>query len=273
MQREDDKIVATDYPRYYYTMKWMLEYLDLQKQAQARKIKALAPGQPFPIYGQDDHDHKNFDFSLVASALDLKTVLFCLRHMRIKLDDKKWFDVQMAIDCFRQMLVVISMMAKSDVTEYQDTAEHIQSNLYYEQSHLDLLVEIIRKYKNQSKGYLKSVVRLTDVLLKLLDEYQKGKKMVFVRRTTKKQKKKKKPVIEGEDEEPLILEEEEEESETEEQARDRNAEYREQVFKFAEFEKVLFPFLHDLAGQTDSFVVEIHLYRCHECLFNIVGWI
>jgi hypothetical protein len=248
MQREDDKIVPQDYNRYYYTMKWFLEYVAISQieTAKRKQTVLLLPKQPLPAFDDDDHDNKQFDFSLVASAIDLKTVLFCLRHTRMQLNEKEWFAVQMAMDCFRQVLFTVGMMAKSTEQQHKDIAEHIQSNLYYEQAHLDLFVELIKLYKNQSGGYLKCVIQLNDVLLKLLDEYQKGKKMLFVRRAAKKPKKKKvqstqEGGAQGTAEEPMIaadVSSEEEESENEDQARNRQAEYKEQVFKFGEFEKV-----------------------------------
>ncbi|KAG2232960.1 hypothetical protein INT48_008053 [Thamnidium elegans] len=222
MLREDAKILANDYTRYHYTMKWFLEYHGYEQNSTMRRkeYNLDLPGQEI------DHDAKDFDFSLVASALDLKTVLFCLKQMRITMDNKQWFELQMAMDCLRQMLQTIGVMAKSETEEYRIIAEHIQSNLYYEQQHLDLLIETVRCYKNQSNGYLKSVVLLTHVLLRLLDKYQQGKKVLFTRK--KARSKAKKANSGQQEEEPLIADVEE--SENEEEARDNNAAYKDQRY-------------------------------------------
>lgn len=228
MQREDIKIVGKDYIRYHHTVKWFLEYHAYEQDATAKRNENTfrLPTNP------GDHDNKDFDFSLIAGVLDLKSVLFCLRHIRLKLDNKEWFEVQLAADCFRQMLLTIGVMAKSHDEEYQNIAEHIQSNLYYEQQHLDLLIEIVRCYKSQSNGYLRSIVMLTHVLLKLLDKYQQGKKMLFIRKKPRLNKPKKSRHTQ--EEETLIVEQEE--SEDEEQARDRQAVYKDHIFKFSAFE-------------------------------------
>lgn len=234
--REDAKIVDQDYARYFFTMKWFLEYHIYEQRATEQR---KADGMDNPNrerYTLRDYDNQHFDFALVASALDLKTVLYCLRYMRDKLDQKAWFEVQMAVDCLRQMLVTIGAMHKSDHEEYREIAEHIQSNLYYEQTAFDLFIDIVKCYKSQSYGYLKAVVMLTHVLLKLLDQYQKGKKVVFVR---KKLQKKKKPVHAGTEEDGgITVHMSSDESENEEEAREAQQVYKDSVFKFSVFEEV-----------------------------------
>jgi hypothetical protein len=50
------------------------------------------------------------------------------------------------------MLLTINEMAESGNSEFVDIADYIQSNIYYEQSTLDLFVDMIRGYRYQSKG-------------------------------------------------------------------------------------------------------------------------
>lgn len=239
MQREDDKIVEKDYPRYYYTMKWFLEYHGYEHKAAVRRKanEFNLPNEDVPA--KDSNENNDFDYSLVASALNLRTVLFCLRHMRIKTDDKAWFEVQMAVDCFRQMLVTVGAMAKSDFEEHREVAEHIQQNLYYEQTSFDLFLDILKRYKNQSYGYLKAVIMLTHVLLKSLDHYQKGKKIMFIRK--KKSQKKKKPAKKGEEQVEegvavITTIDSEDESEPEVD-KSKEQEYKDIQFKFSTFEQ------------------------------------
>lgn len=233
MQREDFKIVANDYARYYYTMRWFLEYhYYAHRQALQRNSNRLnIPTRE--TYTTMDYDNEDFDFALIASAMDLKPVLFCLRHMRTKIDDKAWFDVQVAADCLRQMLITISSMAQSEEEEHREIAEHIQQNLYYEQTSFDLFADLLKSYKSQSYGYLKAVIMLTHILFKLLDQYQRGKKMMFVR---KKKSKRKNKTTEGEAVANAILSDEEEEVQP---TREEEVEYRDAVFKFSAFEQVV----------------------------------
>ncbi|KAG2212278.1 hypothetical protein INT47_001637 [Mucor saturninus] len=228
MQREDDHIMDKDYIRYYSTLRWFLEYHSYEYTATLKRKE----NPDYTKSDPKDYDHMDFDLTVVAGTLDLKTVLFCLRFLRSRLDKKEWFDIQMGADCFRQMLLSVGMMVTSTEEEYRNTAEHIQSNVYYEQQHLDLLVEIVTCYKSQSTGYLKTVILLNHVLLKLLDRYQQGKKVLFTRRKPKLSRAKKSKI--GEEESLVVAEEE---SEDEEEKRDRQAAYKDQIFKFSAFEQ------------------------------------
>lgn len=265
MLREDVKILANDYTRYHYTMKWFLEYYGYEQKSimQRNEDDLDLPGL------ENDHDTKDYDFSLVASALDLKAVLFCLKQMRIAMDNKQWFELQMTMDCLRQMLQTISVMVNSETEEYRIIAEHIQSNLYYEQQHLDLLIETVRCYKNQSNGYLKSVVLLNHVLLRSLDKYQQGKKVMFTRKKARSKAKKVKPG--QQEEEPLIADFEE--SENEDVTRDSNAAYKDQVFKFDSFEKVTIYIYKHMIRSSFAYTVfmlslcYVALYVFRSCLY------
>ncbi|CAO3669876.1 unnamed protein product [Rhizopus microsporus] len=236
MKRDDKKIVDKDYIRYYFCMRWFLQYhLYENKMTKARKANTLCPTS-----GQDERNilNKSFDFDLVATAFDLGTILFCIHYIRQKQEEKKWFEVAVTADCFKQMLVSLHEMSQSEEEEYRDAAEHIQSNIYYEQSILDLLHSLVKNYRNQSKQYLKTMVMLTHVLLKMLDHYAKTKKTLFVRKKknerSRKKKDKKKHMVEGNEEQEEVQMDENEGSESEE---DHGPAYNEQLFKFESFEK------------------------------------
>ncbi|KAI8992116.1 timeless protein-domain-containing protein [Mycotypha africana] len=247
MQREDDRITNADYVRYHFTMHWFLEYFGYeQKATEQRKADEfyLPTDSTDSLSNPIQRNDKDFDFALIASAINLKSVLFTLRHMRIKLDEKGWFDVQMAAECFKQMLLVISTMNKSENEEYRDIAEHIQQNLFYEQTAFDLFVEILKCYKAQSYGYLKAVILLTHVLLKMLDSYRQGKKMLFVRRRKNRGKKKSASASgtpggkNGDDEEVGIVTDIPSEDEAEQVIQEQEEqEYKDAVFQFSTFEQ------------------------------------
>lgn len=42
-------------------------------------------------------------------------------------------------------------MSKSSNQEFVDASDHVQNNLYYEESTLELFVELAKTYKTQSK--------------------------------------------------------------------------------------------------------------------------
>lgn len=54
-------------------------------------------------------------------------------------------------------------MAASPHEEFREVAEYILSNIYHEHSTLDLFVDMIRKYKNQSYGWAPAVFECNGV--------------------------------------------------------------------------------------------------------------
>lgn len=95
-------------------------------------------------------------------------------------------------------------MAVSENQEHKDVAEYIQSNIFHESTNLDVIVDLIRRYKNQSygyavklyvaicqlslilfKSYLTSAVQLVHIVLRTLEKYANKKQVFFVRKGRK----------------------------------------------------------------------------------------
>ncbi|KAI7875662.1 timeless-domain-containing protein [Lichtheimia hyalospora FSU 10163] len=282
IEREDKKIMEKDFRRLFYTMRWFLEYLGYEQAhtSREREKKALEKEKSQDIFNsdelylpnqaQDSHPPQQetaeneeqllLDHDRVATAMDLRAFLLCLRRLQTVMDEKNWAEVQVLADCFRQLLVTVSTMAASPNEEFREVAEYILSNIYHEHSALDLFVNMIRKYKNQSYGYLKSAVELTDIMLKLLEQYSSKNQFMFVRRKIKQKKKQDTTTNQGEDQD-----------ESEDEERETQVAYREHVFKFDAFEK---KYLHydviqvycTLLEQLDT--LEPHLVLCITSLFH-----
>ncbi|KAI7864918.1 timeless protein-domain-containing protein [Spinellus fusiger] len=259
MERENKKIVERDYIRFFFTVQWFLEYLGYEQKAhraekdkrdktkETERSSTLAvhskANRPVPVEGesmeveeQPTEQRPAFDFDLVASVMDLRAFLLCLRRLRVVLDNKLWRDVQITTDCFRHMLVTISNMSNAELKEYRDVADYIQSNIYHEQSSFDLFVDLIKHYKSQSYIYLESVVQLTHVLLKLIEKYSKSKQVLFVRKTGRKKENKSKPKTDEREETEEDEDMDKEDHNSEEDERDHQIAMREHLFKFESFE-------------------------------------
>ncbi|KAI9008813.1 timeless protein-domain-containing protein [Phycomyces nitens] len=248
IERENKKVLEKDHKHFFFTMRWFLEYLCLeqavfkaQKAEKARHVpeqtSLFLPTASTSAAGisteEPTEERPQFDFNLIACSMDLHTFLLCLRRLRRTLDDKLWVDVQVTSDCLRQMLICLSNMSNESVPEYREVADYIQSNIYHEQSSFDLFVDLIKRYKSQSYAYLESVVKLTHVMLKLLEQFSKKKQVMFVRKTKKSKKQNKQSSNEIQDEDDPMLESDIDEREEE---RDREIASREHIFKFDSFE-------------------------------------
>ncbi|KAI8061721.1 timeless protein-domain-containing protein [Gongronella butleri] len=200
--------------------------------------------QPGQASEDQEEDRLRFDYDLVANVIDLTVLGACMRRIRVCLDGKQWLDVQLTADCLRQMLIIVNGMANSATPEYREVADYIQSNLYHEQSTLDIFPDLFRTYKSQSFGYLEVVIKLNHVILKLLERFSKQHKVMFVRKKRRIRAKKNKAAAAHEDmadadqgmQQPdtVVIDSGDEDEEDE---RELNLAYREHIFAFETFEK------------------------------------
>ncbi|RUS31825.1 timeless protein-domain-containing protein [Jimgerdemannia flammicorona] len=213
-EAERPKIREADYPKFFYLVQFFLRY---QRLALERVREERA--KQFNVPGTEDEDTDACAFDLVAGAMDARGFLLCVKRMCICKDEKNWSELHVAVDCFKQMLLTLEGMAQSPHEDYREVSESLQNNIFYEESTLDLVVQLIRDYKNQSMGwvagsfcsvgcsfgnatkfgyargesFLKSAIELAHVLLKMLERYAKSKRFMFVRKKKAAPKKKKAP--------------------------------------------------------------------------------
>ncbi|RUP49856.1 timeless protein-domain-containing protein [Jimgerdemannia flammicorona] len=251
-EAERPKIREADYPKFFYLVQFFLGY---QRLALERVREERA--KQFNVPGTEDEDTDACAFDLVAGAMDARGFLLCVKRMCICKDEKNWSELHVAVDCFKQMLLTLEGMAQSPHEDYREVSESLQNNIFYEESTLDLVVQLIRDYKNQSMGFLKSAIELAHVLLKMLERYAKSKRFMFVRKKKAAPKKKKAPgqtdgsaatsdlgeVLAGaepkeQEQEQEQEQEEEEEEEDPEARRERKAAYAEHVFQLEKFERL-----------------------------------
>jgi replication fork protection complex subunit Tof1/Swi1 len=92
-------------------------------------------------------------------------------------------------------------MEASSNEDDQEIADNIQSNLFYEQATHERVVNVLRNYKDQGRGYLDAVTELSHVFIRTLENYSKQNQDMQIRsrrRTRKKAQKDNQPA--GDDE-------------------------------------------------------------------------
>ncbi|ORZ26588.1 timeless protein-domain-containing protein [Lobosporangium transversale] len=202
MMRE--KIKGYHRPQYYYVMAFMLkfqrlylehvekEYAEQKKQAQDRAYQLEGVEKAYQDALQ------KCDYDLIAVVID-KTCVFQLigylrDHMDMKFKDRQWDEIRRIINCFQEMLMTLYAMTKSPNEDYRDASDIVQNNLYYEDSTLELFLNLARQYSTQSQLYLHTLVRMIHILLKTLESYSKSKSHMFIlkKRAIKKRKDKEK---------------------------------------------------------------------------------
>ncbi|CCJ28428.1 unnamed protein product [Pneumocystis jirovecii] len=128
------------------------------------------------------------DYGLVASMLEQRALIMVYKLMRESFDLKIWKELHVGMECFKQILLIINCMTASS-EEYQEIANNMQNNIYYEEHNLDLIVNTLKLYKRQSFGFLNTCTELVHVLLKMLEKYANTKAHMYVRARQRQNKK------------------------------------------------------------------------------------
>lgn len=72
-------------------------------------------------------------------------------------------------------------MEESSNEDDQEIAENIQSNLFYEETTHERVINLLRNYKDQDRGYLDAVTELSHVFIRTLENYSKQNQDMQVR--------------------------------------------------------------------------------------------
>ncbi|KAJ3147608.1 Topoisomerase 1-associated factor 1 [Geranomyces variabilis] len=166
------------------------------------------------------------DFDTVTEFLSLRGLAFVTGRLATAEGEKRHAEVSVAVDLLKQFLLSLDAMALHPDEEYREAAQHIQNNMYYEHSTIDIAVRLVRDFKRQGHlSHLKAVVETVHVLLKMLEAYSKTKSVMFRKKKKKKRgaaKKLKKSGPNGGEREDEEEEEEEENDEDDDADEQRN---------------------------------------------------
>ncbi|KAJ3179124.1 Topoisomerase 1-associated factor 1 [Geranomyces variabilis] len=164
------------------------------------------------------------DFDTVTEFLSLRGLAFVTGRLALAEGEKRHAEVSVAVDLLKQFLLSLDAMALHADEEYREAAQHIQNNMYYEHSTIDIAVRLVRDFKRQGHlSHLKAVVETVHVLLKMLEAYSKTKSVMF-RKKKKKRGATKKPKKSGPTDGEREDEEEEEETDEDEDADEQHHE-------------------------------------------------
>ena len=181
---------------------------------------------------------RDLPLMLVGEATEFGAIKWVVARIRMSMENKpvSWNELQAAIDCFTQILLILDNMMLSGDDEDKEVAGVLQNQIYYNGDVLDTSINVFTLWKPETKGqpvtFLDCTIHFAYVLLRMLEKYSKTKTYMFVR---KKQRPVRRRQLKGDDTAPIPEEyENEEEVEPEPDA----PSYKEHVFTFTAFEKV-----------------------------------
>ncbi|KAJ3350857.1 Topoisomerase 1-associated factor 1 [Entophlyctis luteolus] len=246
--KERQHVTEDDQARFLSVVAFFLEYqVEVSKVFYSQMMKFI---QSFYSQVSDEIEAEKFDFDTVTDFINARAIQFVTKRMKVHWDEKNWDHLQTAMECLKQMLVTLNAMEMSGNEDYRHASQTIQNNLYYEAYALEAIVQLCKGFKEQSAGYLKTLVETVHIFLKMLEKYSKSKAFMVVRRKRKQLKKKKisrEMDMDGSNEIDLLMQGDDEEGQEDpEQVKQKCVEHE------FHFEKIENDFAHEAVVMTYS---------------------
>ncbi|KAF9115466.1 Topoisomerase 1-associated factor 1 [Mortierella sp. AM989] len=200
IEMEREKIKSHHRTQYYCLMAFLLKfqrlYLDYVNREYIEQKKSASPRQLAALEEEYQKNVLQCDFDLVANAIEVTSVFQVINYMRRLNEepykDRQWDEIRKAMNCFQELVMTLHLMMKSSNEEYRDASDIVQNNLYYQDATLEIFLELAKLYKNQSTGYLHTLIKMIHTLLKTLENYSNSKSYMFTRKRKKNIAKKRK---------------------------------------------------------------------------------
>lgn len=226
--------------QFFYTVAWFL---------QAERVRQKAKqANPRPS------DDEVGNFNLVASVLNQEMFITLRRCLHKSYTDGDWRELNAVMRCFTQILLTVQEMFGSSNEEDREIAENTLSRLFYEESTHDMVVNIVRTYKDQGFDYLDACTELTSTYLSVLEAYSKENVDMQIRSKRRTRRKKKATKAAGTEDGAGGRSEDEDDSANDEAAAARTS--TERKFDFKKFANKFVP-----QGVVDTYVKFTKYYR------------
>ncbi|CAG8483803.1 17056_t:CDS:10 [Acaulospora morrowiae] len=172
-----DKMRGKDFIHFFYLVRFFLEFRNHLQDHES--IEELT----FDEFTTSQPQH-NFDY--VTNIISLQGFYFVFNQIVNDRNDKLWSNIHFGLECLKQMLLTLKAMKRSSNRQVRYNAEYIINKIYYNQDNLNLMILLIKDYKEQSFGYLQSLISTTHILLERLESCSKTKYEIVVNSRTSK---------------------------------------------------------------------------------------
>ena len=171
--------------QYYYLMGWFLQ-AERARQEAIKKNRSLSNNPPDAAAAAEDSP-----FAYIAAVMTQENFVLLNRKMQQSLDDKDWSDLHACMHAFTEILHTVAAMSDSSSEDDQEIAENIQSRIFYEETTHDLVIAILKNYKEQGFAYLDSCTELAHVFVRMLERYSKQNVDLHIRGKRRARRKRK----------------------------------------------------------------------------------
>ncbi|CAG8740206.1 28771_t:CDS:10, partial [Dentiscutata erythropus] len=110
-----------------------------------------------------------YSFELVCSIMNYEGFILVFETIAFFKHNKRWSDLHFGLDCLRQMLLTTRAMKRFDDKQIRYKAEYMLNKIYYEEYNLRMMLSLAKDFKDQSFGYLQSLIATIHVLFERLE--------------------------------------------------------------------------------------------------------
>lgn len=183
IQQDAERVDVYHTTMFFYLVSWFLQAERARRASQRQQKGNNTPPED--------------SFGLIAAVLDQPMFILINREMEILASDgcPLHHELKAAMRCFTQVLLTVQDMYDSPLEEDQEIAENILQRIFHEETTHDRVVKIVATYHtnegDKDFGFLDTCTELSHVFLRLLENYSKVNKDIFIRskqRTRRKTK-------------------------------------------------------------------------------------
>ena len=138
-----------------------------------------------------DDSHQDQAFGLVAEVFDRRCLVMVMKIMREAADLKEWDVLHTAMYSFEQILLCVRLMGSCETDEYQEIAENVQLNLFYDEAIFDMIANIVKMFKLQSFGFLDVCTSVVTTIISILESFFKTRDLLFTRSKARRRRRNK----------------------------------------------------------------------------------
>ncbi|KAJ3209527.1 Topoisomerase 1-associated factor 1 [Clydaea vesicula] len=166
---EKEKVTAESYRLYFSVSAFFLKYFRMCIKKKYEK----------------NHERVEVDFDSVTSIINLRVILFVHKMLHLYLEEKKFQDLQLALECLLEMLKTVQDMLSSENEDYTEIASNIQHNLFYDETIIKILNQIARIVINEPRSFLELLVETIHTQMKMLEKFAKSKRTLIIKKKIK----------------------------------------------------------------------------------------
>jgi hypothetical protein len=142
--KERDRVRPEDVVLFFDLCSYLMAFIRHEMEMDSGKEAQQQPRQSA---------NSNVNYHCIATILNSQSVLFTARKLYQFYDEKDVFSLHSTVNFFKELLLIVEKMARSDNERNRSVARNIQSNLFFDDDHLKMFRRLVRDPLTLSQKY------------------------------------------------------------------------------------------------------------------------